>query len=507
MSDPNSRVARLTKQLDLILHGKTPISPRNYALFLEAICAQPDAATCIGKVIASKNGLPSLQAAMRIDLTPDFCNGAAADFLRYISSPDLATIGGGDILRRVLLSVVEPPFFLTALVDEFKAKRLQEKAELSLSWLLLQLVLLPSDQAAPYHDLVDDDPPILDNLLRSSQQQTRTNAEKIKLVLDSQKIGVAVDVEHGPGGRHDNDKVNFREISILPTADEITSGEPAFLRPSAALEDPSAVETRVADYLDNHFRLLREDMIYELRDEMEIALKKKRANSRNFAIDGLRLLSVHHERPDDTGTQPRRERWAVSLQMTQDFAQLSKVPKAKRKGWFLDNKRVLKHRSMACLLVNDELTAFATINRNEELLAQVPATVVLHLEGEATTVKALLKLKAAERIKLVQIDTALFAYEPVLKALQESNTVPLSRELLFWNEGVSTGKTSSFPPSIVSQLRANPTQDLKDILRTTTSIKLDKSQSASLLSGLTETVSLIQGPPGYVIIYHEPETL
>jgi hypothetical protein len=155
-------------------------------------------------------------------------------------------------------------------------------------------------------------------------------------------------------------------------------------------------------------------------------------------------------------------------------------------------------------LIDQEIAAFPTINRDEELLAQNPPVVILQFEGEASTVRVLLKLETAKHIKLVQIDTAIFAFEPVLKALQEIKSFPLSRELLFWKDDsiVECLPLQNRTTNIIEAIRANPYQDLQGLLSTPTPVVLDKSQAASLLSGLTQKVSLIQGPPGMINLIH-----
>jgi hypothetical protein len=97
-------------------------------------------------------------------------------------------------------------------------------------------------------------------------------------------------------------------------------------------------------------------------------------------------------------------------------------------------KKVLKHQSLVCLLVDGQVLAFPTINRNEELLAMEPPTIVLQFDGHKSVTKTLLELKTAKEIKLVQISTAVFSYGPVLSALQNIKELPLSRELLFWED-------------------------------------------------------------------------
>jgi hypothetical protein len=95
----------------------------------------------------------------------------------------------------------------------------------------------------------------------------------------------------------------------------------------------------------------------------------------------------------------------------------------------------------------------------------------------------------------VQIDTAVFAYEPVLQRLQEIKNVELKDELLCWEEGVPIQPTSKPPTSIIRAIETpgsagNPQRALG------TKVKLDPAQTASLIMGLKQRVSLIQGPPG-----------
>ena len=58
---------------------------------------------------------------------------------------------------------------------------------------------------------------------------------------------------------------DFRSIPVIPTIQELLSGEKAFLRPSLIKgQYPSA-----QDYLDVHFRLLREDFVDPLREGIQ----------------------------------------------------------------------------------------------------------------------------------------------------------------------------------------------------------------------------------------------
>jgi hypothetical protein len=136
--------------------------------------------------------------------------------------------------------------------------------------------------------------------------------------------------------------------------------------------------------------------------------------------------------------------------------------------------------------------------------------IVLQFEGEASTIKTLLKLKKSHhpKIKLIQIDTAIFSYEPVLKALQSMRSMPLSSELLCWSPTSTVEPpTYTLPIAIVQAIKSDPRQDLSTLLRTPKPILLDNSQVLSLLAGLTQKVSLIQGPPGVLYLLFKSTTL
>jgi hypothetical protein len=131
-------------------------------------------------------------------------------------------------------------------------------AQQCFGWLLLELISLPNEKAARYYGLAQDTT-IQSRLLNSSQVETRNIGQRIKhtlLVVDSP---ATFDGYGGAGGRHDNDNADFRQISILPTADELTSEELPFLRRAQDIEEADANGDRLAIHLDNQFRLLREE--------------------------------------------------------------------------------------------------------------------------------------------------------------------------------------------------------------------------------------------------------
>ena len=465
--------------------------PKKAKLFVEALCDQPDPPTCIEKILSSQKGLSAVQSSLWSDASASFHNGPASDLLRYIQDPGLKIILGGDYVRKVTRAVVEPPIFWSGFLLSFRNRALNLEAQRCFGWLLHEL--LSQNQGNMTHFLaVAQELSIQALLLDSPDFEIRTTGHKIKRYISTLD---APDVDadgSGPGGRHDNDFADFREIAIHPTADEIRSAEPPFLRLAETLEDPAYNNKRLIIHLDNQFRLLREDLLKEMRDELQIILGKKKGRHRGITVNDLGLLDI------DCGEPKKRLPWGLRLQCVSDLPQLAKMTDKERKNYLLDkqNQNIFRHQSLGCLILDDEICAFPTIHRDVDQLARKPPVITLHFTSKASTSKALLNLKTARNVKLVQIDTAVFAYEPVLKGLQETRNLSLVDELLNWSPDSVLVEPPHVPMALIDILETDPSQNLQGLLQTPQSIQLDKVQMDSLLAGLKQRVSLIQGPPG-----------
>ncbi|CAA7267397.1 unnamed protein product [Cyclocybe aegerita] len=501
--DPR-RKARLTNLFNSILHSETAISPSNGARFLESIYSQDDPSVCMGRVVGSPAGFSALQSAIRYDLSSTFLNTHASFILQYLQHPDIKAINNGMLLEDVLIKLVEPPIFWIEFRQAFLKGDLDENATTAFAWLLLQLCMLP-EKASTYQK----DPEMASfqkRFLSSPVPKLKSFGLKIKDILDT--CGTEIHSGHplvsaGPGGRHDNDFVDFRRIAILPTWEEMECKTPPFLQLASVLEDPETEEFRVAIHLDNQFRLLREDMIHEMREEVAIATGKKKGYHRGVKVQGLELKGVECDKKDrpDKKVRPdqkaRPDKWGLVCICKEDFPQLAKIEGThKRKEFLTEKPNFFKHQSLACLLAGKEVVAFPSISRDEDRLAKSPPEIILQFEEAESTKRALLKFKMEDDVALVQINTAVFAFEPILKSLQQTKFLPLSSELLMWKKGSPLYEAKIQADPVVRQLRVDPGSNLRDILGTAKDIKLDPSQAASLVSGLTQSVSLIQGPPG-----------
>ncbi|KAF9004594.1 P-loop containing nucleoside triphosphate hydrolase protein [Cyathus striatus] len=456
------RNARLLKVFTSVLGGRNTVSVSQKDHFLEGLCAQEDPATAVGLLIASNVGLQSLQAAMRFDLGNTFLNGNATHVLTYLKKDEIKKLDNGRYLEQVILAIVEPPIFWVAFRSAFDCKNLDsnDTRRIAFAWLLLQLVSLSdSGKSLPYRDLAQEQ--YLPMFLSSSNPHVKTIGNNIKNVLDTTGV-VLPDAGQAPGGRHDNDFADFRQIALLPTASEINCKEPPFLRSSEVLEDPKTKDSRVAIYLDSQFRLLREDMLSELRDELQIALKQKSGKHRGLVLENLKFRDIHF------GYERRDSRWSVTFSLKDDLPQLKKLKPKDRKKYLVEHPRVLSHQSLGCLISGNQIIAFPSIHRDEDQLCKDPPILTLLFEGELSTTHA----------------------------LREFKSLPLSEELLYWEDNSMLRPPSIQATQIINILKMFPLTDLQPLLKTPKSIVLAKSQLDAYLAGLTQRVSLIQGPPG-----------
>jgi len=491
----NPKAAKLSKLFKSIIYDKLPLSRQNNSHFLEALYTSPDPAGCVDSLINSPKGLSSLQSSLRMDMSTPFLNDTATKVVLAITADAVSSVANGTHVQKVVMSIVEPPIFWGALLRTFKAGQLGPEAQKALARLLHQMVMLPLDKSSDYVPLAQD-PSIIDVLAASPDPYTRGLSSQITYCVKNLGTSSHYDLQNGPGGRHDNDHADFREISILPTAAELeSSSEKAFLRPSSWLDDPSTEKTRVPDHLDNQFRLLREDMVSEMREEVQIALGKKKRHHKGFVIDGIALKNIYYK-----GSDNRECKWALTFQCKADLWQFKKCKDAKeRSAYVKNNPRFMKHHSLTCLLIDGQVAAFPSVIRDDVFLAQKPSTIVLRFDDKRSTVNALVRLPSAQNIKLIQIDTAVFSYEPILTALQEKKGLPLEEEILFFKGGMGLSRPNHYPSSLVRDIQ-DQTTDLQSLLDTPNPINLDHAQRAALVNALSQRVALIQGPPGA----HEP---
>ncbi|KAH8812154.1 P-loop containing nucleoside triphosphate hydrolase protein [Xylogone sp. PMI_703] len=483
----NARSGRLRNLFTGILSGKQSITTTNASLFLEAICDQTDPTTCVQRLISSAGGLHALKLALWSNTSLPFINNHFANLLKYLQPPELKSICGGAVLRQVICEIVEPPLAWNALVAAVKSREANDSALDGFSWLLLQLVTsLPVKQVLVYCEIIRD-PAVYVQLIASPLEHVRTRTHRIIHIAQTVTTTHEPSID-GPGGRHDNDFAEIQKIAILPTRDELEAKNP-FLRRATDVHEDESRSTNLALHIDNQFRLLREDMLRELREEIQSATKSKKGRGRGLCIENLRIHNVLCD---------ERDPWSFQFLCKDDLSQLKGKETSSRKRFIKENTRFLKHQSIACVMVEQSLITLATLVRNYDLLVQTPPIICLQIPGEAA--QKVIPVLLTNTIKIIQLNTAVFSYEPVLKQLQEIKELSLESDILHWKRGSDIPAPSYSLSKEITQtlisIEKDHTKDLCGVLDLKKPTKLDKAQATCFIAGLRQRVSLIQGPPG-----------
>lgn len=266
-SDANlKRAAGLKKLFSAVVHGKCELkSAADGDRFLEALCAQEDVSKCVEVLIAAPAGLGAIARAFRFSNSSTFISGPATSVILHLTNPALKQLYDGQFLQRIIETIVNPPSFWNTLVESHNARILTPEASQAFAWLLLEVITFRTDEVPGSREVaerVTND----ESLIHSESLDVRNLGQKIKHVLGS----TSSDSADRPGGRHDNDHADFRKIRILPTTDEFASNGAPFYR-RADIVEVADVAKRGLIHIDNQFRLLREDLLGELRNDFQIA--------------------------------------------------------------------------------------------------------------------------------------------------------------------------------------------------------------------------------------------
>lgn len=487
----SQRDDRLTKLFHSYVSGKKVVhAPNEGRLLLEAICAQVDHAACVERIVASQPASESLKLALRFDVNEAFLNGLFAQFIAVLRDPVVKHTCNGELLRRLLKMTIQPPTLWNALVQAHWNKHLRSSGEMAFAWLLLELISWidcpPIDVSSVAEDVTKQQ-----TLIKSEESEIRTIGHRIKQVLSCKASDTSVDV-FGPGGRHDNDFKDYRQIAIFPTSDELTCNERAYYRTSDAIQQ-KPIEYRSGIHLENQFRLLREDFLAELRQEIGRVPKKASVRRAKTHLKGLTLEGIY------CGNDKFKLPFALVLSAIHGLERLTNLRPGQRKAFLKDNFHFLKHNSFGCIIDNGRIITYAALFRVEELLLQPQPTIVLCPKDRSSLEKLLLALSTSQSAEFIIVETPVFAYEPVLKCLQSTVEISLWRELFPENEAELESAIRSFPGAphhLADDLEQDNGSDLAKKLSLSKAVDLDTFQLQSLLSGLRQSVSLIQGPPG-----------
>ncbi|KAH6622552.1 P-loop containing nucleoside triphosphate hydrolase protein [Chaetomium tenue] len=503
MSSPDSsrRAGRLRHVFLETLDGKRFVrSPHEGQLFLEALRTQPSPSRCVELLLSKPAGLNAVREAVRSDLSAAFISTHTLPFLRFLSDPGIKTLVDGQHLEQVLLAIANPPTLLNALIALFESGSLPDGDLYSFAWLALELISLrPAAQVdvSSLVQCVSDD----QRFVKSQDHTTRELGYKIKKVIQLRSSPGHKEKPGGPGGRHDNDFADISKIHIYPTTDEFLSTQQPYYQTAREVVNIE-VEKRPRAHLDNHFRLLREDMLAELREDIQVATGRKKGRRSALVLGHFVPAGI------DIGdeTSGKYKRCTLLLKCFSGLGILNHMSDGgARKKYLKDHASVLRHQGFGVLCLEQEILGFAFVDRDIDMLAQSPPVVSLQFTDDEALRRALLALSLPKRqlVQFILVDTPVFAYEPVLLGLQRITDLPLLDLLVnpaaIPDSGFQTPK--GLGPLISRLEAAAKTLDPDGVVRlmkrsTGRLVEVDDSQLNALLLALTSPVSLIQGPPG-----------
>ncbi|KAI1172371.1 P-loop containing nucleoside triphosphate hydrolase protein [Nemania sp. FL0916] len=495
----DGRPQYLEKTFHNVLRGYWQIlRVQNARDFLESIISHQDKATCLERLASSKAGQEALHKALAVEDSPHFMNTLVSGLVGFLDDPELRRLCDGELLRQILWVIVDPPVFWNKFLTGISNNNLDTKATEGFAWLLLQLIQLPTAQSAAFRVtaeslLQEGSPP-----WASCSSKTERLVRQIRsLAAPSSASGASLALTDGlsPGGRHDNDFANYRDISILPTQNELLSTERPFYVRVSCIAEVDAL-SRASVHLDNQFRLLRGDMIDDMHEEFRnVATTVKRRGFRNTFIPNLSFAGF------DQSALTKERPCTFIFQCDHDILLDSKL-NIRGSNTFENRKNALKrtpaflrHLSFGCLVDGNYVVGFTTIERNDNQLALDPPQICLTITSSDSleqTLSAILK----GPIDYLDLSTPVFAYEPVLERLQRKTDIELELDLLGLSD---TPQLSELPlEAIIDSLYQLQLgfSNLQSLLELSKPLSLDSSQIQALIHGLTYKVSLIQGPPG-----------
>ncbi|KXH60268.1 ATPase [Colletotrichum salicis] len=489
-----ARASRLLKVFrDVTKGGKTISTAGEARLFLEAVRTNASPTACLEIITATEVARNAISNSIRIDSSIYFIRAHVFPFIVYFSDPGVKMVYGGQLLHQVLLLIAHPPVLWGNLLNAFRESQLTEDELQVFAWLCLELASLPDST--------------LDNIVKEisialSQKQfqearnhgTRELIYRIRKVLALRSASSGDDNLEAAGGRHDNDFSNFRDVSIFPTSDEFYSNAKPLYRTAAEVATADHLQ-RPRIHLDNQFRLLREDMLGELRDDLKVAIGRKKSKKRAQILSGLLPIEI------DTGDERRSHACAVSLTCFGGLEFMKKLSSTKCKAFFDDNRNFLRHQSFGALCGEDHIVAFAFLLRDVDHLLKKPPVITLQFTSSEATARALQALKPSNNLKFILVDTPVFAYQPVLECLREITELPLGESLLRLptdetNRTQGSLQQSSYVQEYVRRLEKLLKEESRSLSLGMQTFRLDDSQVQSLLHALQSPVALIQGPPG-----------
>nr|XP_009860073.1 NFX1-type zinc finger-containing protein 1 isoform X1 [Ciona intestinalis] len=319
---------------------------------------------------------------------------------------------------------------------------------------------------------------------------------------------------------------NFREISVFPTKEDITTREDPFVRTNLV----NRAYTGPDHYLDVQFRLLREDFVRPLREGIEnfVTLctsgSKRDRSKRLDNVKAYQDVRIDYPVPSNRGIHYyihfsteslQRIRWENTKRflfgnlicLSDDhfkehfmFATVADRDPKKLAVGYLMVEFVQKEEEV----VEDETSSEEEYDVDDYLDDDVDEILARRMARRLRVTRRSSPIDMKKTYTMVETDAFFESYRHILAGLQEINDVPLSRYLVecrvdmqppkYLNQATSMYDLSSIQTED-SRLGKVNVLDLEN-WPTCEDLNMDDSQRNAMQVALTNELALIQGPPG-----------
>ncbi|CAM4789800.1 unnamed protein product [Rotaria magnacalcarata] len=285
---------------------------------------------------------------------------------------------------------------------------------------------------------------------------------------------------------------DFHQLSIYPTLDEIFQQQTPYLRKNIT----TGQYKNGTHYLDIHFRLLREDFLWPLREAICQYMSEDNRDI-SFRNSNVRL----YRNTILTGSICSQAGILFSL-----LIDVSMLPRSI--SW--SNSRRLIYGNLLAATFDDFDSSCFLLTVEDRSNIDKNGTINVRCQ-KALCDYQLMKIPPGTRFTLLETTSYFEAYRPILQALQniKDDQIPLEKYLLQCDTNVPIPQyfekksDIDFRPILVKTSgeynEFNGTlSDIKDLSTwpNAQQLGLDQSQYTALQLALTKSVALIQGPPG-----------
>jgi hypothetical protein len=431
-------------------------------------------------------------------------------FLDFLGKDELNKGTAKRCVEKFYMAAFTTPGLLDQLHESLQNRRITGTNNYSvLTWFLAAVVSIDSS-AREKRSVLE----IVDMLLRLDSGESNACSAISALLYSNFRPADAArgDVVFDPGSvqslthlqdlnpQHDNDHpLDFRRVEILPTVEELTSTaltSVGFPEPS----DSMPVGVACGHLLNRQFRLLREDMLAPMKEEMKTELELP-PNKQRRVFGAPEIVDIVLE--------PRA---CLLVRVGIPLALRERLKGMKRNdlcNFFEESgRRVLGKESMVVFLQKNDSTGHVVqavglvVRRDVKELAVHDGYLTVGIAFSDSFLNEMLStlqfqpnydkgqhdnndkhkkpFKRGSRFAscLFQATSSYFSYAPVLMTLQTMSNIPFAEEIAMNSPPLPVNSTCRIPRRIEEKLAS------------------DRSQLNAVKSAMRQRMTLVQGPPG-----------